>query len=202
MVLDRSAAGPRRVVFGNMASAARALVAAAVAGGAVDHDLRSGVGECGVAAGLEAGPCGGDRGFSPMAGPSPPAPARISMGGTAHLRSAPVELARHVHQTPEVAGGEGESGPRRSTASTFLADDGVRIAGYSTQKVPPKPRQTLLPFERTHLETMDGCRALAGLVVDAELPQARAAVVIGGARRSSARDRPRDISADIDQKSS
>ena len=55
----------------------------------------------------------------------------------------------------------------------------LEISGYFTQNVPPKPQQTSGDFISLQAEALHRAEQLARLLLDAELAQARAGIVIG-----------------------
>ena len=89
--------------------------------------------------------------------------------------------------------GAGRLDRRAALSSTIL----VEISGYLTQNVPPKPQQTSASGSSASSRPRNAREQPARLALDAELAQARAGIVIGGARRQLGRDRL--DAADVDQ---
>ena len=68
---------------------------------------------------------------------------------------------------------------RPAMSADFSPTMALEISGYFTQKVPPKPQQTSGDVHLAQAEALHRAEQLARLVLDAELAQARAGIVIG-----------------------
>ena len=110
---------------------------------------------------------------------------RTSIGAPSAL-----QLAGHVHQAAEIAG-EQRVGAGRARCPVFSSTMALEMSGYFTQNVPPKPQQTSASSQLVERQALRPCASSRrGWLLDAELAQARAGIVIGDACRRSAR-RPR-----------
>ena len=69
--------------------------------------------------------------------------------------------------------------PVPSIAAALSSTMRLEISGYLTQKVPPKPQQVSAPGSSHELEPRHALQQAARLLLDRQLAQARAGVVIG-----------------------
>ena len=99
------------------------------------------------------------------------------------------QLARHVHQAAEVAGQQHVGAGRRDLLRLAL-DDGVGDLGILDRERAAEAAAHLRIGQLDQLQALDRAQKPARLLADAELAQARAAVVIGGAGLRARHRRP------------
>ena len=97
-----------------------------------------------------------------------------------HADIAPfaLQLARHVHQAAEIAGKQGR-GPARNDIGGFLRDDCVGYFSVFDGERAAESAADVRAAQFDEPQALDGRQKLARLARDAQLPQARAGIVVG-----------------------
>ena len=103
----------------------------------------------------------------------------------AHRQALALQLAGHVQQAAEVAA-EQDLGPGALDGGSLFSNDGVGDRRVLDAEGAAEAAADIVAFQRHHLQLVDRCQQLARLGEDAELAQARAAVMVGGSRRKGA----------------